>query len=36
VVACNQWGANGKGLIFPGNAVVFDPAGNQIASRLTD
>jgi N-carbamoylputrescine amidase len=36
VVACNQWGANGKGLIFPGNAVVFDPAGNQVASRLTD
>jgi len=36
VVACNQWGANGKGLTFPGNAVVFDPSGNLLASRLSD
>ncbi|MFZ1985244.1 MAG: nitrilase-related carbon-nitrogen hydrolase [Desulfatitalea sp.] len=36
VVACNQWGANGKGLLFPGNAVVIDPSGNPIANRLED
>jgi len=28
IVACNQTGTNGKGLTFPGNAVVLDPAGN--------
>ncbi|MDA8137477.1 MAG: nitrilase [Desulfobacteraceae bacterium] len=36
VVACNQWGPNGRGLVFPGNAVAFDPAGNLLASRLED
>ena len=35
VVACNQTGSNGKGLTFPGNAVVLDPAGNIIAQSLT-
>ena len=30
IVACNQTGFNGKGLTFPGNAVVLDPAGNII------
>jgi N-carbamoylputrescine amidase len=28
IVACNKTGVNGKGLTFPGNAVVLDPAGN--------
>lgn len=36
VVACNQWGPNGRGLVFPGNAVAIDPSGNVIASRLED
>lgn len=36
VVACNQWGANDKGLVFPGNAVVIDPSGNLLANRLED
>ena len=35
VVACNQTGYNGKGLTFPGNAVVLDPAGNIIAKSLS-
>ena len=34
VVACNQIGANGRGLQFPGNAVAIDPAGNVMANRL--
>lgn len=34
VVACNQIGENGKGLLFPGNAVVIDPSGNVVAKRL--
>ena len=34
IVACNQTGANGKGLTFPGNAVVLDPAGNIIGQCL--
>ena len=34
IVACNQTGVNGKGLSFPGNAVVLDPAGNIIAQCL--
>lgn len=34
VVACNQIGENGKGLVFPGNAVALDPSGNVIAKRL--
>ncbi len=35
VVACNQSGYNGKGLTFPGNAVVLDPAGNIIGQSLS-
>jgi predicted amidohydrolase len=35
VVACNQTGYNGKGLTFPGNAVVLDPAGNIIGKSLS-
>ena len=35
VVACNQTGNNGKGLSFPGNAVVLDPAGNIIGQSLS-
>lgn len=36
VVACNQWGDNGKGLVFPGNAMVIDPSGNVLAKRLDE
>ena len=36
IVACNQIGENGKGLVFPGNAVIINPAGNVIAKRLED
>lgn len=35
VVACNQTGENGSGLTFPGNAVVFSPSGEIIATRLS-
>ena len=35
VVACNQTGYNGKGLTFPGNAVVLDPAGKIIGQSLS-
>ena len=35
VLACNQTGYNGKGLTFPGNAVVLDPAGNIIGQSLS-
>jgi len=35
VVACNQTGYNGKGLTFPGNAVVLDPAGNIVGQSLS-
>jgi predicted amidohydrolase len=34
VVACNQTGVNGKGLTFPGNAVIISPTGNVIAKSL--
>jgi predicted amidohydrolase len=36
VVACNQWGENGKGLVFPGNAMVIAPSGNILAKQVTD
>jgi predicted amidohydrolase len=36
VVACNQWGDNGKGLTFPGNAMVVAPSGNILAKRVGD
>ncbi|BBO71514.1 amidohydrolase [Desulfosarcina alkanivorans] len=35
VVACNQTGDNGNGLVFPGNAVVFSPSGEIMETRLT-
>ena len=35
VVACNQTGYNGKGLVFPGNAVVISPTGRVIAKSLS-
>ena len=35
VVACNQTGGNGNGLTFPGNAVVFSPSGEILATRLS-
>lgn len=35
VVACNQTGDNGNGLLFPGNAVVLSPSGAIIAKRLS-
>jgi predicted amidohydrolase len=35
VVACNQTGNNGRGLSFPGNAVVITPAGYVLAKSLS-
>ena len=35
VVACNQTGDNGNGLVFPGNAVAFSPSGEVMATRLS-
>lgn len=35
IVACNQTGDNGDGLVFPGNAVVFSPSGTIIKTRLS-
>jgi len=35
VVACNQTGNNGSGLVFPGNAVVFSPSGEIVATHLS-
>ncbi|NNG01820.1 MAG: nitrilase [Desulfobacteraceae bacterium] len=35
VVACNQCGKNGKGLSFPGNAVVIGPSGEILETRLS-
>ncbi len=34
IVACNQWGDNGKGLQFPGNAVVLDPSGTVLEKSI--
>ncbi|MBW1840959.1 MAG: nitrilase [Deltaproteobacteria bacterium] len=34
IVACNQVGENGKGLRFPGNAVVIGPSGEVIDTAL--
>ena len=34
IAACNQTGPNGKGLVFPGNAVALDPAGNIMGQCL--
>lgn len=36
IVACNQWGSNGKGLHFPGNALILDPSGKIHKKRLSD
>ena len=35
VIACNQTGDNGSGLVFPGNAVAFSPSGEIMATHLT-
>jgi predicted amidohydrolase len=35
VVACNQWGDNGRGLVFPGNAVVIGPDGKVLKKKVT-
>ena len=32
VIACNQCGKNGKGLVFPGVGLVLDPSGELTAS----
>ncbi len=34
IAACNQVGVNGQGLTFPGNAVVYGPSGNIIATDV--
>jgi predicted amidohydrolase len=34
VVACNQLGDNGKGLVFAGNAVVIGPSGNVLKKNV--
>lgn len=36
IVAVNQLGTNGKGLTFPGNAVILDPSGKIVDKRLAD
>jgi N-carbamoylputrescine amidase len=36
VVACNQTGANQKGLTFPGVAVVIDPSGEVMKKKTRD
>lgn len=36
VVACNQWGDNGKGLQFPGNAVIVGPSGTILKKSIND
>ncbi len=36
VVACNQLGDNGKGLNFPGNALVLNPSGKILKKRLNN
>jgi N-carbamoylputrescine amidase len=36
IVAVNQLGKNGKGLTFPGNAVILDPSGKILDKRLDD
>lgn len=34
VIACNQCGDNGRGLQFPGNAVIIGPSGEVLAKEL--
>jgi predicted amidohydrolase len=36
IIACNPCGENGKGLTFPGVAVVLDPLGNVLQSYTGD
>jgi N-carbamoylputrescine amidase len=36
VVACNQAGANGQGVNFPGVAVVIDPSGRVLLKSTGD
>jgi N-carbamoylputrescine amidase len=35
IVACNQTGENGKGLHFPGIAVIIGPLGDVIEKKLS-
>ena len=35
LMACNQCGDNGKGLRFPGNALVIDPSGNILKKAVS-
>lgn len=35
IVACNQTGDNGKGLVFPGLAIVIDPSGEVIDCNVS-
>jgi len=35
IVACNQTGANGDGLEFPGIALVLNPSGEVIAEHVS-
>ncbi|MBT8339080.1 MAG: nitrilase, partial [Desulfatitalea sp.] len=36
VVACNPCGDNGRGLAFPGHAVVLDPSGAVLHRTMAD
>ena len=36
IVACNQVGENGKGLEFPGIAVIIGPSGEVVEKNLSD
>jgi len=35
IVACNQTGSNGLGLMFPGLALVLDPLGNIVNKKIS-
>ncbi len=35
IAACNQWGVNGKGIAFPGNALVIGPDGNVLKKKIS-
>ena len=34
IVACNQTGENGRGLSFPGIAIVFGPSGDVLKKEI--
>jgi N-carbamoylputrescine amidase len=35
IVACNQTGDNGKGLEFPGLAIIIDPSGEIVGRNVS-